>query len=764
MNNFKLYFRNLVKNKVFSTITIGGFAVSITVIILLTSFLVSEFGYDKHIKNIERIYRIKASDNKASVPEQARFLLLDQIPEIEAVSNFMVNDEPLVYDNNNFSARVINSDEGLFSILPIEFLTGKPEGIFDDKKNAVISETLSKKMFGDENPVGKIINVSHREDLRVAAVMRDLPEKSTLSGDLICSADLKLRYSRSCFNDACSYYYKTLVLLKPGTSAKNLNNKISSVIPAVNELDKNEYSLIPFKNAYFDTSLPNDGLQHANIKLLRLLAWLAVVLLILSVFNYINLSVAHNSTRLKEFGVKQTLGARGANVYNQFIAEAFITTLAAGLAAVFIAWLIQPVFVELFGKDFPAFGVFSSPGLILASLTTLAGIAVFSAVYPAHLATRVQAKDLLQKKGYTKSTGFDLRKSLNIAQFAATIVILVSLLVITRQIKYARNMDFGFKTEQLIRIPVHWEAAAKIDVLKDRLNSIPGVQSSCYTHGTPGQIYSYNQDDKGDEHGKVSSIASDYSFVSTFGLKILEGRNFYEGEKNNVCLINKTAMKQAGWDSFEGKKMFGFEVVGLLDDFHYENLYNKIGALMITNEKSVSHFNVRILPENMSQTIGAIEKGFKQVLPDYEFSFQFYDDYLDGMYHQEEKRADSIRIIAIIAILISCIGLIGLVEFSTKKRIKEIGIRKVNGAKVSEVMAMLNADFVRWLAIAFVIATPIAYYAMHKWLESFAYKTTLSWWIFALAGLLALGIALLTVSWQSWRAATRNPVEALRYE
>ena len=185
---------------------------------------------------------------------------------------------------------------------------------------------------------------------------------------------------------------------------------------------------------------------------------------------------------------------------------------------------------------------------------------------------------------------------------------------------------------------------------------------------------------------------------------------------------------------------------------------------MITNGNDISHFTVRILPQNMPQTLQEIEKGFKEILPEYGFSFQFYDDYLDSMYQQEEKRADSIRIIAIIAILISCIGLIGLVEFSTKNRIKEIGVRKVNGAKISEVMALLNKDFIKWMGIAFVVACPIAYYAMHKWLESFAYKTTLSWWIFALAGLLAFGIALLTVSWQSWRAATRNPVEALRYK
>jgi putative ABC transport system permease protein len=761
MNNIKFYIRNLLKNKIFSTITIGSFAVSIAVIILLTSFLVSEFGYDSHVKNAGRIYRIKASENGASVPEQSRELLLQKVPEIEAVANFCTGSEPVNYNGNNFNISVINADEGLFSVLPIEFVLGNPKGVFDDKKNVVITESLSKRIFGTENPVGKTLNVSHREDVQVVAVIKDFPGKSTLSGDMVCPTKLKLSYSRSCYDDNCTYFYKSLVLLKPGVSDETVSSKLTPLMPRFHEKDKNEYSLIPYKNVYFDTSLSYDNLTHANIKLIRLLVWLTVVLLILAVFNYINLSVAHNTNRLREFGIKQTLGARPLNVFVQFIAEAFFTTLAASFAALLIAWLIHPLFVKLFGKEFSVFGIFSSPGLIMASLATLAGIAIVSAAYPAWVATKVWAKDLLQKKGTTRTGGFDLRKPLNIIQFAASIIILVSLMVITRQVKYAKNLDFGFSTEQLIKIPVHWQAAGKIDVLKEKLNSVPGVESSCFTHGTPGGIYSYNEDD---EPGKVSNISSDYSFVETFGLKLIRGRNFYENDKNNVCLINKTAMRQAGWESFEGKQMFGFDVVGLLDDFHYENLYNKIGALMITNVRDVSHFNVRIRPENMAQTIKEVEKGFKEVLPNYGFSFQFYDDYLDSMYQQEEKQADSIRVIAIIAILISCVGLIGLAEFSTKRRIKEIGIRKVNGATITEVMAMLNKDFVKWVTIAFVIATPIAYYAMNKWLENFAYKTTLSWWIFALAGLLALGIALLSVSWQSWRAAMRNPVEALRYE
>jgi len=761
MNNFKFYFRNLLKNKFFSTMTIGGFAVSIAVIISLTSFLVSEFSYDSHLKNVDRIYRIKASENGVAVPEQARELLMNNIPEVEAISNFNIGSEPIVYKKTNFNARVINSDNGLFSILPVEFVLGQSKGIFDDHKNVVITESLSKRVFGNENPIGKTLNLSHRVDVQVVAVIKDFPKKSTLSGDMICSTHLKIRYSGSCNNGKCTNFYKTIVLLKPGSHAETVSSKLTPLMPRFHDNDQNEYSLIPYKKVYFDTSISHDDLAHANLKLVRLLAWLAVVLLFLSVFNHINLSVANNSNRLKEFGIKQTLGARNLSVFLQFFREAFFTTLVATVVAMLIAYLIQPVFVKLFGKDFPVFGIFSSLWLILGYLSTLAGIAFVSAAYPARIATKFQAKDLLQKRGTTKAGGFDLRKSLNIIQFAASIIILVSLIVITRQVKYAKNLDFGFETGQLIKIPIHWQAAGKMDVLKERMNSIPGVESMCFTHGTPGGIYSYSQDD---ELGKVSNISSDNSFVETFGLKIIAGRNFYKNDNNNVCLINKTAMQQAGWENFEGKKMFGFEVVGLLDDFHYENLYNKIGALMISNQRDISHINVRISPQNMMQTLKEVEKGFKVVLPEYEFSFQFYDDYLDSMYQQEEKRADSIGVIAIIAILISCIGLIGLVEFSTKKRIKEIGVRKVNGARISEVMVMLNRDFVKWVAIAFVIATPIAWFAMHKWLESFAYKTELSWWIFALAGLLVLGIALLTVSWQSWQAATRNPVEALRYE
>ena len=242
-------------------------------------------------------------------------------------------------------------------------------------------------------------------------------------------------------------------------------------------------------------------------------------------------------------------------------------------------------------------------------------------------------------------------------------------------------------------------------------------------------------------------------------------RNFFPGEKEKVCLINEKILTMVDWKSWEGKELFGARIVGVVNVFHYKKMYNPIGGITIINSNDVSHISLRMLPnQNISQAIDQIKNEFKQVLPEYGFDFYFYDDWLNRQYKQEENRAASIRFLAILTIIISCLGLFGLAEFSMKKKIKEIGIRKVNGAKIREILAMLNTEFLQWVIIAFIIACPIAWYAMTKWLEDFAYKTAISWWVFALAGTIALVIALLTVSWQSWRAARRNPVEALRYE
>jgi putative ABC transport system permease protein len=761
MNSLKKYLRNILNNKVFSVITIGSFAVSLSVIIILCAFLVSEYSYDDHIKDIDRIYRLKASKNEASIPEQASGLLMNRIPEIEAATNFIISSEPVVYEGQSYNADVINSDEGLFTVLPIEFLRGNPQGIFEDKSHVVISEGLAHRIFGNKDPVGQTLNISHKEDVVIQAVIRDFPDKSTLSGDLICSTALRIRYSRSCYNDNCTYFYKSLIKLHGRSSVGDINSKLAGVIPKINEKDKNIYSLLPFRNVYFDTSLSRDSLKHSNNKLLKLLAWLTIVMLLLAVFNYINLSLAQNTSRFKEFGVKKAVGAGAKDIYHQFFREAFFTTIIASILAVELADLIKPLFISLLGKDFRIMDLFSTPLLIFISLLSLCTIAVISAFYPARLASKGLAKDLLQKRMAGKEGAFSLRKSLNILQFTVAIAIIVALIVITRQIEYVKTKDLGFNTEYLIRIPVHNKASVKAGLLINEINAISGVKKSCFSMGIPGEVITYNDND---DNGKVYMITSDQSFTETFQLSLIQGRNFFPDEGKNVCLINKKAMTQAGWDDFVGKSIFGYEVIGLIEDFHYQDLYNEIGALMIANGKDVTHFTVRLLPGDIGGTLEKIKSVFKKILPDYEYSFSFYDEFFDSMYKQEEKRAQTILIISVISIFLSCIGLMGLVEFSTRRRIKEIGIRKINGAGISEIVFLLNWDFIRWIFIGFIIATPIAWYCLDSWLRSFAYRSDLSWWIFLLAGIVVLVISLFTVSWQSWRAATRNPVEALRYE
>jgi putative ABC transport system permease protein len=761
MTMFKSYFQILLRKKVHTFVTIGSFAVSLALIVVLGAFLVSEFNYDKHISDIDHIYRVVSSEHEAFIPEQARQLILDEIPDLTHATNYYISSGPVVVDKNNFQARIIHSDEGIFSLLGTEFTMGHPSNVFDISTQVVLTESFAQKVFGSENPLGRSINLAHKEDVMVVAIIKDFPDKSTLHGDVIVSSDLKLSYAASCYNDNCTYLYNLLVKLNPSSIVGEVAPKVSAIVPIALNSEQKEYSLLPYKNAYFDTSIQDDGLEHANIKLIQLLGWLTLLLIVLSVFNYVSLSVGQNLGRLKEYGIKKVFGIGKIRLVSQFVFEAFLTILISLSISFYFAFLIKPLFEEMFGKPIQIVNLLNSPFLIVIWFLSLGAIALVIAIYPARMALQAQAKDLIHNRMSQKTGGYDFRKILITIQFAASIAVVIALFIVTLQVNYVKTKDFGFSTEQLVRIPVHWQAKEKVNIIIDRIYSIPDVVNACYSHGTPGSIWNNSMNE---EFGNVSMITADSRFIQTFELPLLDGRNFHSRESSCACLINNKAMKQAGWDNIEGKEMFGCKVVGLLDDFHFQDMYHEIGSLMIVFDTDVSHITVRIAPDNIHHTLEAINSTFEEILPEHEYSHEFYDEFLGAMYAQEERRAGTIKIVAFIALFISCVGLFGMVDFSMKRRIKEIGIRKVNGAKTWEVLIMLNKDFVKWFAIAFLMATPIAWYAMNKWLQSFAYRTSLSWWVFLLAGMLVLIIALLTVSLQSWRAAGRNPVEALRYE
>ncbi len=764
LNPIKQIVRSTIKNRTISFISISGFALASAVILLLVAFISNERSYDKDIPEVKNIYRVLANGDNASVPEDAAVLIKEQIPEVKEACNYYAGYQPAIFRDKSYPSKLICTDNSIFNFTGAEVIAGNIDNFHMVPNQVVLIKSFAEKIFKDENPIGQTINLSHKEDVVVVAVIEDLPVNRSLYGDVFCSNKLKVTYSAGGWNDIKIYYDNLLVKLIDNTSVKNIEEKLK---PVINNLYPNDhyrkadaYVLSPLKDAYF-TPINYDGLKHANVKLIDLLTWLTLCIFIFAFFNYINFTVARVTSEFKNVGIQQVLGASKLNVFQRFISEALIQLIVSLFIAVFLMFLFKPLMEGLLGQEIVFDTLLNSLPIMLAIAFSIFLVAILAGSYPAYVALKAKPASMLKSKITDLNKQRDLRMPLNIVQFAASIVAVVAFITINQQIKYCKNKDLGFNTEQLVRIEVHRKIEEHLPALMDKIGSLPGVKNMCPTHGTPWAIYGNSESE---ECGRFDEICSNSHFLETFNIKLVEGRNFYENEKAETALINKRGMQQLGWDSFEGKKLFGAEVVGIIDDFNFLDLHNEVGALMIRNGTGLSHLNVRLYPGDISGTMTQIENVFSEIAGNFNYEYRFYDEWIDSMYKKEENQARSIQFVSILAMLLASFGMFGLASYSLKRRIKEIGIRRVNGAKISEVMTMLNKVFVKWVAIGFVIATPIAYVVMNKWLENFAYKTTLNWWIFALAGMLALGIALLTVSWQTWKTASRNPVEALRYE
>jgi putative ABC transport system permease protein len=761
MKALGIYYRTLKRNRIFSIIAIGGFSLSLAVVLLLLAFIRSERQYDQSIPGLEQIYRILGRDNSAYIPEQTRDKILTDYPQVEAATKLNIGNDAVLYNEENFNVRIIHTDSGFFRVFSVPVISGQRNALFKNPHQAVLTESCAKRIFGEEDPIGKMLNVSHKEDVEVVAIVRDLPEKSSLAGEMFCSADLRLRYSLSGHNESEAYMYNIYLKFQPGSGPSLLQDDLTALIHPFMEWVEADYRLQPFKEAYFDISSPYDNLSHANVKLIRLLGWLTMIILFLAVFNYINLTIAQSTGRLHELGVKQVFGANRPFLIRQYIHEAFLQLFIALLLAFGLALLIKPVVSDILGKEIELLMVLKNPLALLQLLLGLVVIAMISGFYPALAILRLQPRQMLLNQPISLTRTFDIRRLLTVIQFTAMVTLIISLMTLAKQVHYVQDKDLGYHTEWLVRIPVHYRIQEKVPALLEEISRLALVKSVCASHGTPGAIWSTSDNDG----LSTSQITTDYRFVETFGLEMLYGRNFFEAESTEVCLINHSLLNDlGGWDSAENQTIFESRVVGAFEDFHHEDLYTPIGNLQLRNGSDVSHIVIRFYPGDMASSISQVEQIFKAQAGNFAFTYEFYDEWMKAKYRQEEKRAASIRLLSVIAVLLSCMGLFGMAEFTTRSRTREIGIRKVNGASSGSIVRILNLSFLKWIIPGIVAGIPFGWYFMHKWLISFAYRTSLDWWIFLAASLAALLVALLTVSWQTWRAARRNPVVSLRYE
>jgi putative ABC transport system permease protein len=760
MKKLKIYYRTLARNWVFSVISIGGFSLSLAVVILLTAFIRSERQYDRAIPELDHIYRILGANNSAYIPEQARDRILSDYPQVVAATKCNNGNDVVLYNQANFNVSIVHTDSGFFSVFSVPVISGMRSGWFKDPHQAVLTESCATRIFGSEDPIGKVLNISHREDLEVVAVVQDLPEKSSLKGEMFCSAELRLRYSLTSHNESEAYLYNIYLRFQPGNGPGILQDKLTALIHPFMEWKDVDYRLQPFQEVYFDIT-SHDNLDHANVKLIRLLGWLTLIILFLAVFNYINLTIAQSTGRLHELGVKQVFGADRSFLIRQFMNEAFLQIILALFLAFGLALLMKPLVSDILGKKIELMMVLENTMALIEMLLGLVLIALISGIYPALAILRLQPKQMLINQPITTRRSFDIRRVLTMIQFTAMVALIISLITLLKQIRYVQDMDMGYNTEWLVRIPVHYQIQDKAPVLLQEISQMASVKTVCGSTGTPGEIWSEYENDK----VRTSQITADYRFVETFGLEMIYGRNFFEAESTDVCLVNRSLLNDlGGWDSAENKSLFGGRVVGAFEDFHYQDLYTPIGNLQLKRGTEVSHIVIRFYPGDIAASVKQVEHIFREEASGFAFSYEFYDDWLEARYTQEEKRAASIRLLSVIAVLLSCMGLFGMAQYTARRRMREIGIRKVNGASSGSIVRILNLSFLKWIIPGIVAGIPLGWYFMHRWLSSFAYRTRLDWWIFLAASLVAILVALLTISWQTWRAARRNPVESLRYE
>ncbi|HOG19481.1 MAG TPA: ABC transporter permease [Salinivirgaceae bacterium] len=793
MKNLKIAFRNLLKNKVVSTINLLGLTLGIVISLLLFSYVRQEKDTDKFIKDYENIYMLSQNDELSTsyISRPAIALLRDRFPDIPITNTaddfaeqvFLLDDNGNSFKVNN----LLNTDSSFFSVFQFEAVAGDMEHALDVASRIVLRESLAKKIFGNQNPIGKTLRLNttfyNNQLVEVSAVLKDFPENSAWTFDAVTSITL---------NDEALYWYKSnadhwgagnyiaFCRLPSNIDPDNFSQQLKelSKSPEVTENVKWEiaFTIRPYSQLFLNT--PQGAscattLKKGNLQTFNVLEFIATLILLMACINYVNLVSAQRQKRNKSVAVVKMLGSQTWGVIQIFLFEAGLLLLAVlGLCVLFIP-LVLELFNGLIGTHYTISLFFMPQNLVLA-VAIFGFTLLITGLLPGLIFGRYQALRLIKPTTGKQRGGF-FRSVLPVLQFSVAIGLIASLFAIKKQNDMMLNQNPGYQREHIVYATLNsgfFEHNAQS--LTNEFKSISGVSDITFADADFVDVkQNWGVDLHYDSEAKTIGfvkIGVTPNFFDFFGLKFTSGQNFVTKEANYSELIfNQAAMREYGIDDFEKARIMGDgRIVGVIEDFNFKSAHYPIQPICFMNNGEVSNFiYLKTTAQSHSQlktVIADIEKCWNRLSPNIPFEYKFLDKEWDALYKREIQFQKLFVHAGWISIFIACLGLFGLSMFVAEQRTKEIGIRKINGATVGEILTLLNTSFVKWIIVAFVIATPLAYFAMTKWLENFAYKTTLSWWIFALAGLSALIVALVTVSWQSWRAANRNPVESLKYE
>jgi putative ABC transport system permease protein len=794
-NYLKIALRNMKKNKGYSFINITGLAVGMACCILIFCWINDELSYDQFHNNIDRLYRVIRSERTpdgsinqyASTPSPVGPSLKESYPEITEFSRLYTFSRQrgrvlLKYKNNQFyEDRFYCADPSFFSIFTFPFIQGNPQSALTNPNSVVITQDMAKKYFGNENPVGKTLTIVNSHDLIVSGVIENIPANSHVQFDFICPLQPLLDQFSWMRRWNIPHFY-TYILIENSANINEVCQKIRDHLkryePEFYNTSLNQYVLQSVKDIHLRSRYKSDlsGESKTQTVYIAFFSLIAAFVLIIACINFINLTTARSTNRAKEIGMRKVSGANRIHIVRQFFGESLLMSFLSLGLAILLVNLSLPTFNQLSGKQVEFVHLFNLD-ILIAIVGIVIITSVLSGLYPAVVLSSFQPIGVLKGRTSNVMRNKHFRRILVIFQFTLSIILIIGTIVLYSQLRYIQHKELGYDKEYLIYFPGQGNLKKQYHVFKEEMLKYSQVLGVTSSSDLPTKTTHYTMingwEGSSAEDGMLMNFFSvDEDYIKTFGIEMAEGRFFSETIATDATqgfVLNQEAVRLMSMQNPVGKRFSFFEregrIIGVMKDFHFKSLHQPIEPLIFwINPAWDQYIFVRVQSGEMAETLQFIEELHQRFNPGYPFDFKFLDEDIDQLYRTEMRTKQVLSLFAGFAIFISCIGLFGLASFITVQRTKEIGIRKVLGASVVGVVKLLSRELIWWIFIANLISWPFAYYITRKWLDSFAYRIDLTFLPFILAGFSALVIALLTVSYQSIKAAMANPVESLRYE
>jgi ABC-type antimicrobial peptide transport system permease subunit len=809
---FKTAFRSLVRNRNYTIINIAGLAVGTGVCMMIFILIQFQTSFDTFHPKKDRIYRVLTEYHHADaatisygkdVPFPMPAGLKAAFPQIEQVAPIFAshNDQLLVSGANGTAIKTFKEDDGVFFAGPSFFklfdfpLLAGSYASLKDPNNVLLTKEIAEKYFGDwKTAIGKPIKLEsggsifeHGTDrLKVSGILATIPANTDLQLKLVVAFGTGITgpfMSKSTDWDAAGTDLGCYILLPPTISVDHFNEQLRAYSRKVKSPDNKDSHIIqPLSAVHYDTQVGDYSNKTISHELLNVLWLIAAFILLIACVNFINLSTAQAVNRAKEVGVRKVLGSNRSQLQVQFIIETFLIVASAVTLAAVITILALPSVNQLLELSL-SFNILSNPAIILFLLTVTIVITALAGLYPSIVLSRFNPVNTLKRK-LTVNTGkgISLRRGLVVFQFIIAQALIIGTLIIVKQMNYFMNQPLGFDKDAIVNVPFRTDSLrlSRLDYLKQQLLSVNGVQAVSFSSNTPVEVaddmwstFKFNHAAKETDFKVILKFA-DNEYVPAYKLPLIAGRNLQPSKMTREFLVNETLMKSLGInnpDEILNKEISIWDdnikcpVVGVLKDFNDRSFRHDLAPLLITTDNVMySQAGIKLSTTNISSTMESVKTIWEKTFPNFVYEYRFLDDKIDSFYKQESQLSQLYKIFAAIAIFLSCLGLYGLASFMAVQRIKEVGIRKVLGASAGNIVYLFSKEFILLIAIAFVIATPIAWYYMRQWLQDYAYRIDISWWLFAAGGLTALIIALATISFQAVRAALANPVKSLRTE